>query len=93
MNQGLDATHFYSDSSAKLSTPSSSNFKVSTDINSINPDYDLTININFPLQEEFVGPIYRRPSSKDLELPAFLADKIDDGKLVNKFLPKQSYID
>ena len=91
INQDKDATHFYPESSTKLSTLSPSTFKTLTDTNLLNPDYDPAIDINSPYHEELLEPVYRRSSKQDSELHPILADQIDDGKFINSFLNNLIY--
>ena len=67
--------------------------KTSTDISTINPDFDPSIDVTGAYQKGIVEPLYRRPLKHDLKILQTLVDQIDDGKLIHNFFPKQSDID
>ena len=60
-------------------------------------DHDLDRNIdieeNSPFQEGIISEIYERPDTSYVQEPYELTDLVDTTKLIQKFLPKQMYID
>ena len=67
--------------------------KTSADIYSISPYFDPTIDVNLPYPKDFVKHNDRRPQEQDSEIPLIFEGQIDNGKLIQKFLPKQANID
>ena len=56
-------------------------------------DRKVEIEENSPFQEGIISEIYERPNTSYVQEPQELKDLIDDTKLIQKFLPKQTDID
>ena len=56
-------------------------------------DRNVDIEENSPFQEGIISEIYERPDMSYIQEPQELKDLIDTTKLIQKFLPKQTYID
>ena len=49
--------------------------------------------LEIPIDKVEVDPIFRMPSDKDFMIPASLAEQLDDGQTIHKYLSKQTDID
>ena len=56
-------------------------------------DRKVEIEENSPFQEGIISEIYERPNTSYVQEPQELKDLIDTTKVIQKFLPKQTYID
>ena len=65
----------------------------SSSVENINPDINLDLKENSPLQEVVISEMFQRPDKTFFQHPKELNDLINTGNLVQKFLPKQADID
>ena len=61
-------------------------------IEDINPNINFDFKENSPFQEGVISETFQRPDKSFFQEPKELGDLIDSGKLVQKFLPKQTYV-
>ena len=63
------------------------------DSDSLEQDINIDFEENSPHQEGVISKIYQRPDKSYFQEPPELQHQVDKGKLVQKFLPKQTDID
>ena len=57
------------------------------------PQDQFDTQMEVPLTEDTVEPVFKKPEITDFEIPLVLEEMIPDGSLIHKHLPKQAYID